>query len=100
SGRLRLRGFSGNPKTLCFLCRLLFKFSSLLGFAEAKREASPAGIFRKPKNPLFPLLPSVQILLSVRVCRSKARGFACEDFPETQKPFVSFAAFCSNSPLS
>ena len=49
-------------QTLCFLCYLLFKFSSFLGFAEAKRG------------------------------RRRLRHFG-----RRENPFVSFAAFCSNS---
>lgn len=35
--------------------------------------------------------------LTLLTHRSKAGDFACGDFPETQKLFVSFAAFCSSS---
>ena len=62
-------------QTLCFLCYLLLRFSSFLGFAEAKRGDVACDISGDGKNPLFPLLPFVQILFRPSVKRRLSEDF-------------------------
>jgi hypothetical protein len=57
-------------KTLCFLCYLLFKFFTLLGLQKQSERLRLRG-FSGSQNPLFPLLPSVQILYSLRVAEAE-----------------------------